>query len=157
MNVGEGVSLRIEPADSAASVALQHAFFKDIATRYPGWVPASSQSVEVSELAPPGGVWLVAYLDERAVGCGGLQALEPETAEVRRIFLDPSVRGRGIGRSLLAELEAHARRIGYRRVRLTTGDDQPEALGLFVSAGYQEISPFTDVAFTRHWMEKALD
>lgn len=157
MSAREHVDLRIEPADSGTSAALQSAFFEDIATRYPGWQPTSSQNVEVHALAPPRGVWLVAYLDDRAVGCGGLQALDSETAEIRRIFLDGPARGRGIGRSLLGELEAHARRIGYRRIRLTTGDDQPEALGLFVSAGYREIPRFTDGAFTRHWMEKALD
>jgi GNAT superfamily N-acetyltransferase len=146
----------VEPADSTPSVLLQEAFFADIASRYPGWNPTSSQSVEVSELAAPAGVWLVAYLGDRAVGCGGLQALGPATAEIRRIFLTEDARGRGIGRALLTELEGHARRIGYHEVRLTTGDEQPEALGLFQATGYREIPPFTDGAFTRHWMEKPL-
>jgi SAM-dependent methyltransferase len=148
--------LVVEPADSEASLRLQEAFFADIASRYPGWQPASSQSVQPAELAPPKGVWLVAYLGGRPVGCGGLQRLDGETGEVRRIFLDQAARSRGVGRALLGELEQHARRLGYLRVRLTTGDGQPEALGLFRSEGYGEIDPFTDAAFTRHWMEKAL-
>ena len=57
---------------------------------------------------------------------------------------------------LLAELESRARRLGYERVRLTTGDGQAEALRLFQTAGYREIPPFTDGVFTRHWMEKRL-
>jgi GNAT superfamily N-acetyltransferase len=150
------LTLTVEAADSTISLALQEAFFSDIATRYRGWKPSSSQSVNSSELAPPRGVWLVAYLNDRPVGCGGLQALDLETAEIRRIYLDRTARGRGIGRALLAELEAHARRIGYDRVRLTTGDGQPEALGLFRSAGYREIPPFTDGRFTRYWMEKTV-
>lgn len=150
------MTLTVEPADSAASLALQQAFFADIVARYPGWDPGASQSVEPSELAPPHGVWLVAYSEGEPVGCGGLQRLDTETAEVRRIYLDEAARGNGIGRALLAQLEAHADRLGYRRVRLTTGDQQPEALGLFRSAGYTEISPFTDGVFTRHWMEKRL-
>jgi GNAT superfamily N-acetyltransferase len=85
-----------------------------------------------------------------------LKGVDRETAEIRRIFLDMSARGRGIGRALLAELEMHARRLGYRRVRLTTGDQQPEALQLFRSVGYLEIAPFTRSVFTRHWMEKPL-
>jgi GNAT superfamily N-acetyltransferase len=152
----EALALRVEPADSTASRTLQGAFFADIAERYPGWKPTSSQSVETSELAPPAGIWLVAYLGDRPVGCGGLQALDPQTAEIRRIFINQTARGRGIGRALLSELEAHARRIGYQRVRLTTGDQQPEALNLFESAGYKETAPFTDGAFTRHWMEKPI-
>ncbi len=154
--IERGVWVAVERADAEVSRALQDTFFADIASRYPGWEPASSQSVEPSELAPPDGIWLVAYHDGRAIGCGGLQRLDTETGEVRRIFLDQTERGRGTGRRLLIELEEHARRLGYRRVRLTTGDEQPEALGMFQSAGYQEIPPFTDGAFTRHWMEKAL-
>jgi GNAT superfamily N-acetyltransferase len=123
------IELRVEPADSAASLGLQEAFFADIATRYPGWSPGASQPAESSELAPPTGIWLVAYLDETPVGCGGLQALDHETAEVRRIYLTKAVRGRGIASQLLVELERHARGLGYRRARLTTGDGQPEASG----------------------------
>jgi GNAT superfamily N-acetyltransferase len=154
---GEKVTVVVERADADVSLALQEAFFADIASRYPGWVPASSQSVQPSELAPPNGVWLVAYLDRRAIGCGGLQRFDPDTAEIRRLFLDQSARGRGIGHRLLAELESHARRLGYKRVRLTTGDGQAEALRMFQTADYQEIPPFTDGVFTRHWMEKSLD
>lgn len=154
--IDSGVWVAVERADAEVSRALQEAFFADIASRYPGWEPASSQSLEPSELAPPDGIWLVAYRDGRAIGCGGLQRLDAETGEVRRIFLDKTERGRGTGRRLLFELEEHARRLGYTRVRLTTGDRQPEALAMFRSTGYQEIPPFTDGAFTRHWMEKGL-
>jgi GNAT superfamily N-acetyltransferase len=66
------------------------------------------------------------------------------------------VRGRGVGRRLLEELEGHARRLGYRRVRLNTGDRQPEALRLFRSAGYLEVEDFNGYAFAHHWMEKEL-
>jgi GNAT superfamily N-acetyltransferase len=154
---GDDGTVAVERADANASLALQEAFFADIAGRYPGWAPASSQSVQPSELAPPNGVWLVAYLGRRAVGCGGLQRLDADTAEIRRLFLEQSARGRGIGHRLLAELESHARRLGYTRVRLTTGDGQAEALRLFQRANYREIPPFTDGVFTRHWMEKSLD
>jgi GNAT superfamily N-acetyltransferase len=125
----DDVTLAVERADAKVSLPLQRAFFADMAERYPGWVPASSQSVQPSDLAPPNGVWLVAYLDQRAVGYGGLQRLDTNTAEIRRLFLDDIARGRGIGRTLLAELESHARRFGYERVRLTTGDGQAEAMG----------------------------
>jgi len=155
-DAGRELTLVPEPADSETSLALQQAFFADIGMRYPGWAPASSQRVEPSELAPPDGVWLVAYLAGRPVGCGGLQRFDAETAEIRRIFLDERARGRGIGRALLAGLEDYAKELGYQRVRLTTGDGQPEALGLFGSAGYEETSPFTNGVFTRHWLEKRL-
>jgi GNAT superfamily N-acetyltransferase len=99
---------------------------------------------------------VVAYLDGQPVGCGGVKGLDNETAEIRRVFLDREARGHGIGRTLLRELEEHARRIGYVRARLTTGNRQPEALALFRSAGYLEIPAFNGNVFTRHWMEKSL-
>jgi GNAT superfamily N-acetyltransferase len=150
------IEIVVESPSAEVSLALQQAFFADIATRYPGWHPGSSQSVSAEELAPPRGTWLVVYLDGRPVGCGGVQAVEEGVGEVRRLFLDRSARGTGIGRALLRSLEDRARQLGYARVRLTTGDEQPEALALFVSSGYEEIAPFTDGAFTRHWLEKPL-
>ena len=150
------LTLALEPADTDTSCELQRAFFADIASRYHGWDPSRSQSADPSELRPPGGAWVVAYIDGRPVGCGGLKALDSETAEIRRVFLDQSARGRGIGRWLLQELESRARQLGYQRLRLTTGDRQPEALGLFQAAGYLDIPAFNGNLFTRHWMEKTL-
>jgi GNAT superfamily N-acetyltransferase len=151
-----GLRLTLEPADTDASRELQRAYFADIASRYLGWDPDVGPSADPSELGPPGGAWVVAYLDGRPVGCGGLKAVDAEMAEIRRVFLDRLARGRGIGRQLLQELEEHARRLGYQRVRLTTGDRQPEALGLFRAAGYVEVADFNGYHFARHWMEKEL-
>lgn len=150
------IEITLESPAAPVSLTLQDAFFVDIAARYPDWHPGSSQSVSVEELSRPRGAWLVVYLDGRPVGCGGVQAVEEEVCEVRRLFLDRSARGLGIGRVLLRSLEEQARHLGYGRIRLTTGDAQPEALALFVSSGYMEIPPFTDGAFTRYWMEKEL-
>src|SRR5690242_12386930 len=102
------VRVTVERADAEVSRALQEAFFADIASRYPGWEQASSQSVEPSDLVPPDGIWLVAYRGGRAIGCGGLQRLAAETGEIRRIFLHKTERGRGTGWRLLVELEGHA-------------------------------------------------
>jgi len=151
-----GLRLALEAADTDASCALQRAFFAEIAERYPGFDPDLGPSADPSELGPPGGAWVVAYLDGRPVGCGGLKGVDGETGEIRRVFLDSRARGRGIGQQVLRELERHARRLGYRRVRLTTGDRQPEALGLFRSAGYGEVADFNGYPFAHCWLEKAL-
>jgi GNAT superfamily N-acetyltransferase len=150
------VTLTREAADSDASRELQQAFFRDIAARYPGWDPDEGPSADPSELGPPGGAWFVAYLGDRPVGCGGLKAVDRELGEIRRVFVDDSARGHGIGRQLLEALEQHARRLGYRRVRLNTGNRQPEALALFRAAGYREVEDFNGYAFAHHWLEKAL-
>ncbi len=151
-----GLTLALEPADTDASGELQRAFFAEIVSRYPGWDPDLSPSADPSELGPPTGAWVVAYVDGRPVGCGGLKAVDTETAEIRRVFLDESARGRGLAGKLMQELEMHARRLGYERVRLTTGNRQPEALGLFRASGYLEIPAFNRDPFAHHWMEKNL-
>jgi GNAT superfamily N-acetyltransferase len=150
------LTLALEPADTDASRQLQGGFFTEIATRYPGWDPGQSPSADPLELGPPRGAWIVAYLGERPIGCAGLKAVDDETAEIRRVFLESSARGRGVGRRLLEEVETHARRLGYRRARLTTGDRQPEALALFRGAGYREIAPFNSDPFASYWLEKIL-
>jgi hypothetical protein len=96
------VKVTVERADAEVSLGLQQAFFADIAARYPGWEPASSQPVDPSDLAPPNGIWLVAYRDGHQIGCGGLQRFDVETGEVRRIFLDQAERGLGTSRGTLA-------------------------------------------------------
>ena len=151
-----GLRLALEPPDTDVSRELQRRFFADITSRYPGWDPDEAPSADPADLNPPTGAWIVAYLDGEPVGCAGLKSVDAEMVEVRRVFLDESARGRGIGRRLLEELEQHARRLGYKRVRLTTGDRQPEALGLFRAAGYGEVGDFDGYAYAHHWMEKQL-
>lgn len=81
--IDTGVQVTVERADAEVSLVLQEAFFADIAARYPGWEPASSQSVGPSDLAPPGGIWLVAYRDGRArsaaAGCNGSTLRSPRS------------------------------------------------------------------------------
>ena len=88
---------------------------------------------------PPDGVFLVTRIDGRAVGCGGVCRFDETRAELKRMYVEPGSRGLGIGRRLLEALEAEARSLGYVAVVLETGDRQPEALGLYTSAGYERI------------------
>jgi putative acetyltransferase len=93
--------------------------------------------VEASE-----GAFLIAYLDGMAVGCGAVRRLEEVTAELKRMYVDPSVRGRGIGRALVAALEREARRLGMTTVVLETGTRLPAAIRLYESMGYARIPLF---------------
>jgi GNAT superfamily N-acetyltransferase len=150
------VRFEAERADGIASTELQRAFLADIVSRYPSFDPRLGPSAHPSEFTHPYGIWLVAYVDERPVGCGGLKRLDQRTAEVKRLFLNSSVRGRGLGHRLLEELERHASRLGYSRIRLDTGDKQPAALGLFRSCGYTEIADYNRNPFAAYWLEKQL-
>jgi GNAT superfamily N-acetyltransferase len=82
---------------------------------------------------------LLARLEERPVGCVALGQLSDAVGEVKRMYVDPAARGHRIGRLLLHGVEALARARGYRVLRLETGTQQPEALRLYDSAGWQRI------------------
>jgi ribosomal protein S18 acetylase RimI-like enzyme len=82
--------------------------------------------------------------------------LGPGVGELKRMWVAPAVRGMGIGRSLLRELEEVARRRGLRALRLDTNESLSEALELYRSSGYREISRFNDNPYAHHWFEKVL-
>jgi GNAT superfamily N-acetyltransferase len=83
--------------------------------------------------------YLVGLLDERIVACGALQPLEAGVAEVKRMYVLPEYRGRGLSRLLLAAVEQKARDEGIHTLRLETGRFLDPALGLYTSSGYSEI------------------
>lgn len=88
------------------------------------------------------GVLLVADLDGVPVGCGGLRPYGEDAGEVKRMYVDPAFRGKGVARALLSALVGHARQVGLRRLMLETGTEQPEAVGLYESEGWQPIPAF---------------
>jgi len=89
-----------------------------------------------------GGAFLVAYLDDVAVGCGAVRRLDEATAELKRMYVDPSVRGQGIGRALVEALEREARQIGVTRIVLETGTRLAPAIKLYEAMGYTRIPLF---------------
>ena len=91
------------------------------------------------EVADGRGTFLVVYRDAIPVGCGALRLLDAVTAELKRMYVSPTVRGRGLGRRLLAALEAEARALGVRRRVLETGIRQAAALALYRATGYRPI------------------
>lgn len=95
---------------------------------------------------PPGGTYLIAYKGGTPVACGALRPIDEATVEVRRMFVLKSVRRSGLGRRMLAALEDEARRMGYKVMRLETGDRQTPAMALYESYGYARIQPFGEYA-----------
>ena len=108
-------------------------------TLYP---PESRHLLDVDALKKPNVLFAVAR-DEtgQAVGCAAI-VLYAEYGELKRMYVSPRGRGRGVARKLLAQLESHAAGAGCRLVRLETGPHQPEALALYASAGYARRGPF---------------
>ena len=80
--------------------------------------------------------------DDTAIGCGALRGIGDGVAELKRMYVVPSARGRGVARMLLAALEDEARARGLTTLRLETGPRQPEAVALYTGAGYRPIAAF---------------
>ncbi|GGO18157.1 GNAT family N-acetyltransferase [Micromonospora parathelypteridis] len=86
--------------------------------------------------------YLAVVVNGRAVACGALQSIDAETGEVKRMYVRPAYRGRGIARQLLAALEECAFRQGHSVVCLETGTYLPAAIALYRSCGYDEVPVF---------------
>ena len=135
----------------------EQAYFAELARRFDdGFDPAHSHTASVAELTPPAGLLLVATLHGEPAGCGALRFHGRGPAELKRMWVAPDRRGLGLGRRLLAELEAHAAANGVRVLRLETNRSLAEAVTLYRTAGYREVTPFNDEPYAHHWFEKRI-
>jgi GNAT superfamily N-acetyltransferase/DNA-binding MarR family transcriptional regulator len=145
-----------DPRHPDARRAVQ-AYVAELADRFEGgWDPALSISAADEELTPPAGLFLIATLHSDPVGCGALKFHPGAPAELKRMWVSPAVRGLGLGRRLLADLEARAAAHGVRTLRLETNRTLGEAISLYRTAGYREVAPFNDEPYAHHWFEKTL-
>lgn len=98
------------------------------------------------EYAAPGGVLLLAYVDEQLAGCGALRPLadadHPNACEMKRLYVRRAFRRFGLGRSLAQALIDHGRSLGYSAMLLDTLDDMEAARGLYVALGFVEVAPY---------------
>ena len=107
-------------------------------------------------LGPPHGGFVVLVEDGRPVAGGGVQHSDEAIAEIKRMYVVPDARGRGLGKELLAALEALARDLGYDAVRLDTGRKQPAARRMYERAGYAPVPDYNDNPYAAFWGEKRL-
>lgn len=112
--------------------------------------------VTAAQFAPPEGACLVGYLAGEPVCVGAVKRLDERLCEIKRMYVAPAGRSRGVARALLGALEDAARSLGYGRVRLDTGPEQPHARALYLSAGYREIADYNRNPAASFWAEKDL-
>lgn len=140
-----GAAVTVARADirSPRALALIHALDAELLGRYPE-PGANHFEVDAEEVAPGRGAFLIAARAGEAVGCGAVRRIEPGTGEIKRMYVSPAARGAGVGRAVLAALEAEARALGLARLLLETGVRQPEAIALYERAGFSRTGPFGD-------------
>lgn len=132
--------IQAEPPDSPIARALIAELDAVLEPLYP---PKSRHGYSVEKLIQQEVAFFVAYLDGQPVGCGGVQLFGEEYAELKRMYVRPQFRGQGMGKRLLAHLQAYAHERGLRVLRLETGVFQTEAIGLYLRFGFRRIPPFS--------------
>jgi GNAT superfamily N-acetyltransferase len=135
--------------------ALVAAMVDEMGALYEPGLPKGS-SASPAELSPPGGGFVLLCEDGRAVAGGGIKRLDGRACEIKRMFVTPEARGRGLGRALLAALEELARDRGYGVARLDTGARQPRAQQMYERAGYVAVPDYNDNPYAAFWGEKRL-
>lgn len=132
-------------------------YFAELDTRFDeGFDPAITLPLTPADMTPPRGALVIARLRGRPVGCGAVKVPKSEAAHIRRMWVSPSVRGLGVGRRLLGEIERVAAELGARTVRLDTHRSLTEAIAMYRKYGYRESKPASDERYADHWFEKRL-
>jgi putative acetyltransferase len=139
------VAIAAEPFDSPDARRLVTALDAHLASRY---APEQrfGPHLKAEHVAPGVGTFVIARADGQAVGCGALRRRDASTVEVKRMYVEPEVRGHGVAREILDHLEAAARSMGAQRLVLETGIYQEEAIGLYRAAGFTAIDCFDEYA-----------
>lgn len=138
----DGLELRVTAFDAPEVEPVHDRYQADLTERYGG----APGCIEASGFAPGHGCFLTAWLDGAIVGMGGMRRHAAGIGELKRMYVEPEARGRGVARVLLARLEDAARADGHRELRLETGTMQPEAIALYESSGYRPIHPYGEFA-----------
>jgi pimeloyl-ACP methyl ester carboxylesterase/GNAT superfamily N-acetyltransferase len=152
----EEIRLAEEAYDGPGGQTLVPAYVDEIRAMYPDWTPDDPPRLTAHDVEPPAGRWLVAYRGKDPIGCAALKRLDDSTGEIKRVYVAPDARGTGVARALLARLETIAQSVGYDRLRLDTGAEQPASVALFTSIGYEQIPDYNGNPVGAYWFEKRL-
>jgi GNAT superfamily N-acetyltransferase len=135
----EDLMVRPLTYDDPVVRALESELQQEYVNRYGG---IDETPVDPGQFAPPDGLFLVGFIGAEPVASGGFRRHDDGVVEIKRMYVVSDHRGEGFARRLLTELEARAAELGYERAVLETGTEQPEAVALYESSGYQPIPAF---------------
>jgi ribosomal protein S18 acetylase RimI-like enzyme len=144
-------------ADDPDAQACLSAYYRELdATFATGFDPQHWSPLAPGDTEPPAGRFIVGRMHRTAIACGALASLGNGVVEVKRMWVSETVRGRGIGRAMLVDLEARAAAMGFDTVRLDTNTALTPAIAMYTAAGYRPIAPYNDNPYAGAWFEKVL-
>lgn len=150
--------LEVDPEDPRAIQAVGD-YGAELARRL-GFEATSVTVDGLAEYRRPSGAFFLVVAGGRVVGCGAVRSItlpdRSKAAELKRMWLSPELRGKGVGRSLLDRLHTTARELGHDRAVLDSRRELEAALRLYRAAGYQEVEPFNDNPDATVWMARSL-
>ncbi|MEY8041414.1 GNAT family N-acetyltransferase [Saccharopolyspora cebuensis] len=149
----------VERTDPDRALLLRE-YTGEMADRYYGR-PATAAEVDAAlaedgsdDLVAPTGFLLVARHPGGLAGCVGLRLCPEAIGEVKRMYVRPGLRGRGLGGALLSDCARRAERLGVRTLRLDTRGDLVEARGLYAKHGFREVPAFNAGRYAEHWLAR---
>ena len=146
----------VDAASPDARLALER-YVGELELRFPTGFDARQALAEAdAAFNEPSGRFVVALVEGEVVGCGALLWLDQDTAEIKRMWVDPRRRGVGLGRGLLEHLEGEALRAGRSRVVLDTNAVLTEAIAMYRASGYVAIERYNENPYAHHWFAKRL-
>jgi GNAT superfamily N-acetyltransferase len=148
-------AVRRTAGDDPVALALVAAMLAELGDLYDADLGPITEA-KPEELSPPGGGFVVLHEHGEPVAGGGVRRLDERACEIKRMYVVPEARGRGLGVALLRTLEALARDLGYAVARLDTGPEQPGARRMYVRAGYMAVPDYNGNPYATFWGEKAL-
>ena len=145
-----------DPASADARWCLAH-YFAELGARFEGgFDPGRTLPADGHDLVPPAGAFVLARRNGQPAGCGALKALDADTGEIMRMWVDRAHRGLGLGARILTALEQQAAELGRGSVRLYTNRSLAEAKAMYRARGYVEIPRYNDDPYADHFFEKRL-
>lgn len=151
------VAFEMVDARSADAVDAIRAYFTELDAQFvEGFNDWEALTDGAADFDPPAGAFFLVRVGGDVAGCGGVRTLEPGVGEIKRMWIAPSHRGRGLAKQLLAELESAISAMGHGTVRLDTNATLTPAITMYESSGYRSIERYNDNPDAERWFEKRL-
>jgi len=146
----------VDPQSQEAVDAMT-AYFAELATRFTnGFDPGDALTHGADQFREPKGRFILGFVNDQVVSCGGIQLLESQVAEIKRMWVDPAWRGRGVGAATLRYLEDVGHAFEAHTVYLDTNSVLHEAIAMYTSRGYLSVAAYNDNPYAQRWYAKKL-